>query len=232
MSPKFEKKPPKNWTKIGAVVLGVLFAVAMVVSTFGTGWITTMFTSAAPGDSVTIDFTIRDAAGRPVLTSSQQVFKNALQNQMTTYYSKQLAFLVNSTVENPVTSVPVYVPGSGWTGQFAIFVPEYNAITSALVGMKSGETKAVKLPEIPALVRNEPNDNFAKMGISVSSLRVGDQIQMGVTTLPEGASTTNVTAGQIAFRIASVTDIRNDSVQLDSSYSTVDLTVVTIEKAS
>ena len=48
----------------------VLFVGLMIVSGMGTGWIT-IFTSVKPGDTVVIDYTLYDAAGKPIVTTEQ-----------------------------------------------------------------------------------------------------------------------------------------------------------------
>ena len=229
MKPKFEKKTPANWAKIGVVLLCVLFAVAMVISYFSPA-ISALTTSVTPGQYVTFDFTVRDALGRPVLTSNQQVFKDAIQNNQAIYYANRLEVVANSTSKEQVVNVPVYVPGYGWTGQFALFSPEYDSIAAALVGMKTGGTKTINLPKIPGLVQSAPAARFAQMNVSLSSLKVNQQLQMGVASIPESANAT--LPNETSFRIARITQIGNDSVIMDSGYPTIEVTVVSVSRTA
>jgi FKBP-type peptidyl-prolyl cis-trans isomerase 2 len=227
MKQKFEKKPPTNWKKIGAITIGVLFVVLMVVSSLGMGWLSS-FSSIEPGNVVSLDFTIRDDLGRPILTSDQQVYKDAIQRGEIVSSTNPVDIQANVTVEDPVLNILVYVAGYGWTGQYGLFGPEINTISAALVGMKSGGQKTVALPAFPELVQTISRENLEKMNVSVADLRVGDQLQMGVTTFEEGSNQT--IPDQYAFRIATITAISSDSVTLDSGYGSVDLHVASFKK--
>ncbi|MEN6609882.1 MAG: hypothetical protein ABFC24_03500 [Methanoregulaceae archaeon] len=223
MKPKFEKKTPTNWKKIGAILLCVIVAVAMIVSTLGYSWITSL-AGIKSGESVLIDFTLKDAQGRPVLTSNQQVFTDAARNGYAVYYSKQIELLANTTTTEDVTSLPVYVLNEGWTGKYALFADEYNTMSQGVVGMKKGETKTLAVPDEENLVQQIPASRFALMNMSVSSLKTGDQLQMGVTTLENGTALNST--DQISSRIGSVLAVTNDSVVLDSGVHSISLTVV------
>lgn len=223
MKPKFEKKTPTNWKKIGAIALCVIVAVAMVVSTLGYSWITSL-SGIKTGEAVLIDFTMKDVQGRPVVTSNQQVYTDAARNGYAVYYSKQIELMANTTTTQDVTSIPVYVLNEGWTGKYALFADEYNTMSEGVVGMKTGETKTLAVPDEKSLVQQVPASHFAMMNMSVASLKAGDQLQMGVTTLENGTALNST--DQISARIGTILAVTNDSVVMDSGVHSITLTVV------
>ena len=71
---KQKEASQKRWKKVLFIIAAVLFVVVMVVSSMGSHWITGLAPVKA-GDAVVIDYTIYDAAGNPVVTTSQELFK-------------------------------------------------------------------------------------------------------------------------------------------------------------
>ncbi len=88
-----EKKKKEESTKTVKKVLivgaCVLFVVLMILSGMGSGWLT-MFTSVKPGDSVTLDYTLYDAAGKSIVTSEKSVYDTAIAQNRQIFGSKQL----------------------------------------------------------------------------------------------------------------------------------------------
>ena len=65
------------WKKVFVIAVGVLFIAMMVLSAMGMSWLQS-FRTVMANDTVTIDFTLRDAMGQPVLTSDQNLYQTAL----------------------------------------------------------------------------------------------------------------------------------------------------------
>src|SRR5208337_2959906 len=90
---KKKEESQKKWTKIGLIILAVLFVVVMVVSSMGSNWITGL-APVRSGDSVVIDYTIYDAAGNPLVTTNQQ----AAQTGSGIMYTKPLTLTANQSL--------------------------------------------------------------------------------------------------------------------------------------
>jgi hypothetical protein len=227
MKPKFERKPPTNWKKIGVVVIGVLFIVLMVVSTLGTGWLSS-FASVKAGNTVALDFTVRDIMGRPVVTTSQQVFNDATANGWFMYFTKPIQITANSTANDVFIRMPCFEPGKGWVTEFALFAPEYNLISGAVIGMKKGQTTALTLPMYSQLRMVQNISDVGKMGVNASLINVGDQVRMAVASTPVG--TQNVTAPETyAVRTATVVQKSNETIELYSGYSTIEIGILDLK---
>ncbi|MCJ7795004.1 MAG: hypothetical protein MUP10_04120 [Methanoregulaceae archaeon] len=94
MGEKKQKQQTKNWVKALVIIACVLFAGLMVVSAMGTGWLS-FFTVIRPGDTVTIDYTIRDGNGNPLVTTDQQVYRSVAGSGSGIFLSKQLVVQAN-----------------------------------------------------------------------------------------------------------------------------------------
>jgi hypothetical protein len=62
------------WKKVFVIAVGVLFIAMMVLSAMGMSWLQS-FRTVMANDTVTIDFTLRDAVGQPVLTTDQNLYR-------------------------------------------------------------------------------------------------------------------------------------------------------------
>ena len=128
-----EKKKNDAWvktvSKIFIVAACLLFVGLMILSGMGNQWIT-MFNSVKSGDTVVLDVTVYDAAGKPIITSEQTVYNQVVAKGQDIFATKQLTVISNKTMDKSIFGVP----GSASTGtglqQLAIFSSEYNAISS------------------------------------------------------------------------------------------------------
>jgi len=227
---KQAEKSKKLWTKVLAIVAGVLFIILMVVSAMGSSWISSL-ASVKPGDVVVVDYTLKDAQGNAIMTSNQQLYTQ-LQNQgSNVLYSKQLTITANQTLSNGVFPVPVYTGAtSGWTNQFALFSSEYNTISSGILGLKTNDKKTISLTAAKPMTQFWSVDQLAASNMSLSSVQIGEMIALGVSSTNE-ADKVNVTAPQYV-RIGEVVNKTPDGINLDFSYPSIDVTVVSINKAS
>jgi len=226
---KQAEKSGKMWTKVLAIVAGVLFVVLMVVSSMGSSWISSLAT-VKPGDVVVVDYTLKDAQGNPLVTSSSSVYKQLAGEGSSVLYSKQLTLTANQSLPKAVFPVQVYSEKTGWTNQFALFASEYDAISSGVVGLKTNGQKTISLESNKPKTQFWTADQLAKNNMSLSSMQVGQLIALGVSDNPEAASD-NSTA-QYYVRIAEITNKTPDGITLDFSYPSVDITVVSINKAT
>ena len=125
---KQKEKTVAQWKKIIVVGACVLFVVLMIVSGMGSSWISA-FAVAKPGDVAVIDFTFYDAGGNPIVTTDQNIYKQAATQGKSVLISKQISVTSNQSLAQPIFPIQIYTTSSGWSGpQFAIFRPEYGKL--------------------------------------------------------------------------------------------------------
>jgi hypothetical protein len=226
-----EKKKKEESTKMVKKVLIVgaciLFVVLMIVSGMGSSWLV-MFTSVKPGDSVVIDYTFFDAAGSPILTTDQQLYSQTSANTSGLVLARQISVTSNQTLSGSVYPVQIYTPGSGWTKQFAIFSPEFNAISAGIVGMKTNEKKRITIPSGNSMTQNWSADQLSSNKVNITDIHIGDILAMGVSDRPE-VEVSNASA-IMYVRIGEVTQKSLSGVIVDFGYPVAEVRVVSINK--
>jgi hypothetical protein len=217
----------KMLNKVLIVGACILFVVLMVISGMGSGWLT-MFSVIKPGDTVVIDYTLFDAAGKPILTTDQQLYTQTVAISSGMVFSKQISITSNQTLAGSLYPVQVYTPNVGWSKQFAIFAPEYNAISAGLVGMKTNEKKRITIPASSFMTQEWSADQLLRNKVNMSDISVGDILAMGVSDNPEeNASNTSVLT---YIRTGEITQKTSSGVVVDFGYPSVDVRVVSINK--
>jgi hypothetical protein len=226
-----EKKKKEESTKMIKKVLIVgaciLFVVLMIISGMGSSWLV-MFTSVKPGDSVVIDYTFFDAAGSPILTTDQQLYAQTSANTSGLVLARQISVTSNQTLTGSVYPVQIYTPGSGWTKQFAIFSPEFNAISAGIVGMKTNEKKRITIPSANSMTQNWSADQLSSNKVNITDIHIGDILAMGVSDRPE-VEVSN-TSAILYVRIGEVTQKSLSGVIVDFGYPVAEVRVVSINK--
>jgi hypothetical protein len=220
---KQKEASQKQWKKVLFVIAAILFVVVMVVSSMGTNWITGLAPIKA-GDTVVLDFTLYNAAGNPLVTTSQALYKQEIANGSGILYAKQLTLTANQTSGKAVYPVQVYYSGNGgsWI-DFALYNTEYNALTTGVVGLKAKDTKKIAFPSSSSLTAQFTPENLMSANINASTLEVGDSLMMGVSADPE-ASASNVSADSY-IRIVEVTRKTPEGIVVDFGYPYADITV-------
>lgn len=214
----------KTWKKMVFVAAALLFIVIMVVSSMGMNWISGIAPVKA-GDSVLIDYTIYDSAGRPFLTTDQQVYKEQVEKGASLLFAKQLTLAANQSYRQALFPVLVYSPMNGGSYQeFALYNPEYAAISNAIVGMKTNEKKKVILPTSGTMTSLLSPEDLEKTQIDIKSLEVGDSLLLGVSENPE--SMAGNTSAVSYIRLAQVVRVSDAGVVVDFGYPSADVTVV------
>jgi hypothetical protein len=224
---KKKEETMKTAKKVLIVGACVLFVVLMVLSGTGSHWLT-MFTSVKPGDSVVVDYTIFDAAGQPIVTSEKATYDTVVAKNRQIFGSKQLTIISNQTIEKPIYSVPVYPSNGASVKQLAIFSSEYNAITSAIIGMKVNEQKRIPIASKISMTQDWSVEQLAQSKINLTDISVGDNFFMGVSDNPEGVA--NNTTATTFLRIGEVSNKSPDGVVVDFSYPSIDVRVISINK--
>lgn len=213
----------KGWKKVLFVIAAILFVVVMVVSSMGSHWISGI-APIKPGDAVVLDYTIYDSTGRPLLTTDQQIYNAQSAKGAAILFAKQITLQANQTLKQALYPVPVYSPVNGGSYQeFALYNPEYNAISNAAVGMKTNEKKKVTLPSSGTMSTMLFPEHLEKAGIDVKSLQVGDSLLLGVSETPE-ALTGNTSAASYV-RLAQVSQVSDAGIVVDFDYPSVEITV-------
>jgi hypothetical protein len=230
MGVKKQKEASHNkWTKIGFVILAVLFVVVMIVSSLGSNWISGLAPVKA-GDTVVIDYTIYDVAGNPLVTTNQQTYLTAAQSGKGIMYSKQLTLTANQSLKQGIFAVPVYVgsTSSGAWEQFALLSPEYDAVTQGLVGMRINEKKKVAFTSSTPMTQLWSPEQLAKNNINMSAIQVGDTLAMGVSDNPNATAVNSSAATYL--RVGAVTRVSPSGVVVDFGYPSADVSVVSVTK--
>ncbi|OPY37589.1 MAG: hypothetical protein A4E35_01175 [Methanoregula sp. PtaU1.Bin051] len=225
MAEKKSKQSVKSIYKILAIIGCVLFVVLMVVSSLGTGWITA-FNAIKPGNIVTIDYTIRDKSGNPLVTTDQQLYRQYAGAGYGTFYSKQLQLLANQSSTKSVIPLPVYSAENGWTSSFALFGGEHDAISQGIVGMKLNEQKSIQLPFADSMTQFFSSENLIQQGINVTDVHIGDMIRMGVSDSPTLAK--NATESSYSVRIGEVTQKTAQGLTIDFGYPVIEIKVLSV----
>lgn len=219
-----EKKEEINWTKYGIVTVCVLMAVFMVFSMLGMSWLN-IFSQAKPGNSAIIDYTIRDAQNRPIVTTSSSILLQAQEADDLVLMSDKLLVRVNISETRDLVPIQVLSPSSqGGLIDFGLFGPELDAISFGAVGMKVGESKTVTVPIGTQLVRTMTRAQFANItGDSFGDVKVGDQVPIAFSETPQ-ISVDNTTPTSY-LRTSTITSMNEEEVTINYGYPTIDITL-------
>jgi len=205
----------------------VLFVVLMIISGMGSSWLT-MFTAVRPGDSVVIDYTLFDVAGKSLVTTEKSTYDQAVAQGSGIFGSKQITIIANQTMEKPIYAIPVNPSNGGKVQQLALFSSEYNAISLGIIGMKVNEQKRIAISSDMPMTYNWSAERLALNKINLSDITVGDIFFMGLTDRPEDVA--NTTAANTFLRVGDVTNKSRDGIVVDISYPVADVRVVSINK--
>ena len=226
-----EKKKKVESMKLAKKVLivgaCVLFVVLMIISGMGSSWLT-MFTSVKPGDTVVIDYTLFDAAGKPIVTTEKSTYDQAVAQGSGIFGSKQITIIANQTMEKPIYSIPVTPSNGGTVQQLGLFSSEYNVVSSGIIGMKVNEQKRIAIFTNMPMTYDWPAERLALNKINLSEITVGDSFFMGVSDNPENV--TYNTSANTFLRVGEVANKSQDGIVVDFSYPMADVRVVSINK--
>jgi hypothetical protein len=217
----------KMVNKVLIVGACVLFVVLMIISGMGSGWLT-MFSVIKPGDSVVIDYTLFDAAGKPIVTSEQTTYEQAVAQGRDIFGSKQLTIISNQTMEKPIYAVMGYPSTGTGVKQLAIFSSEYNAISSGIIGMKVNEQKRIAISSNIPMTHDLSVEQLAISKINLTEISIGDNFFMGVSDYSQEVA--NNTTANTFLRIGEVITKSPEGVGVDLSYPVIDVRVVSINK--
>ena len=224
---KKKEETTKLVSKILIVCVCVLFVGLMILSGMGNSWLT-IFTSVKAGDTVVIDYTLFDAAGKPIVTTEKSTYDQAVAQGSGVFGSKQITITANQTMEKPIYSIMVYPSNGGKVQQLALFSSEYNALSSGIIGMRVNEQKRIPISSNIPMTYDWSAERLALNKINLSDITIGDSFFMGVSDNPEGAA--NNTSANSYLRIGEVANKSPEGVVVDFSFPVIDVRVVTINK--
>ncbi len=225
-----EKKEPVNWTKYGVIAACVLLAVFMVVSMLGMSWLN-IFSQAKPGNIALVDYTVRDAQDRPVVTTNSGILQKAQEAGNIVMMSDKLTVRVNISENRDLIPIQVLSPSNQGLIEFGIFGPEMDAISFGALGMKVGESRTLDIPMAGQLTRVMSRDQFTNItGESFADAKIGDQVPIAFSETPQIAleNTTPTTY----LRTSMITAISEDgNVTISYGYPTIDITLSEISSS-
>ena len=224
---KKKEETTKLVSKILIVCVCVLFVGLMILSGMGTSWLT-IFNSVKAGDTVVIDYTLFDAAGKPIVTTEKSTYDQAVAQDSGIFGSKQITLAANRTMEKPIYTIPVYPSNGGKVQQLALFSSEYDAVSSGIIGMRVNEQKRIAISSNMSMTYDWSAERLALNKINLSEINVGDSFFMGVSDNPEGAA--NNTTANTFLRVGEVVSKSPEGVVVDFSFPVIDVRVVTINK--
>jgi len=224
---KKKEESTKLVSKILIVSVCLLFVGLMILSGMGTSWLS-IFTVVKPGDTVVIDYTLYNAGGNPILTTDQQLYVKTASTSGGLVLSKQIAITANQTLSRSLYPVQIYTSGSGWSKQFAIFSPEYDAISNGILGMKMNEQKRISIPSGNSMTQEWTTDQLMLNKVNISDISIGDVLAMGVSDNPE-AEVSN-TSAITYIRSGEITQKTQSGVVVDFGYPVAEVRVVSINK--
>lgn len=226
------KKAQSGWNtrKIFIVLIGVLLAVAMIVSLMPMSMFST-FQNAKVGDVVTVDYILRDDRKNPVATSNQEVYNTVLEQGGIILLTDYLEVPVNTSSEEEI--IPVSVRNEGYVGApFGLLAPEWNAISDGLVGMREGGTKTVTINEKVELDLTMDQEQVERVGLNFTQASKGTQIPIVIAVQSYESLLSNTTPTEFALRIGYVLEKTDEDITLNHEYPEADIRVVRIASSS
>lgn len=216
-----------NLQKIGIIVIGVSFAIIMVVSSLGMSWLITLKPASA-GDHATVSITMYDEAGRPVLTTDLKKFNQTYEAGNTVWLCGPFSMRVGETNTKEIIPVPVFNYRYG-ESRYALFSSEYNAIAQGLSGMKQGETKKISISMPGGLEREMTIEQFEAIGGNYTMVVPGDQIILGFSEQPTVQVESNETPS-VVIRTAYVTSKSADGIRVNFAHPTAEVSIRELTK--
>jgi hypothetical protein len=209
-----------NWTKIGTIFV---LLICVVGFTLNMGFFS-FFKNAQAGSAVVVDYTIRDADGRPILTSVPQVAAQSYQAQEGVFFTDPLQLEVGQVEESPIHSVDVYVTDGEnvySAGTFALFSNEVDTISMSVEGMRENDQKTISLDSGDKMERVLTVEEFENIGGNFTETQVGDYIPMGFVDAPTIA--VDNSTPDIATRWSLVTAKDDETLGVQYGYATAEI---------
>jgi len=226
---KGEKKQENfPWKKVFVIAVGVLFVFMMVLSAMGMSWLQS-FRSVMTNDTVTIGLTLRDAYGRPIFTTDENLYRTGITAGVPVFLAAPLtvrAGYAGNPGVNGNNAQNYYLSEGGQQLKFGLLGQELDEIDIAVLSMKKGDVKTISFSYAEPLELTLDSKEFTAMGGNFTQTSPGDLIPLGISETPvvEG-SVVNSTAQNTAWRIGTIASKTANSIVVDHRYPTADITV-------
>jgi hypothetical protein len=230
-SKKAAQPTTANWKKILVIGVGVLFVVLMVVSSMGMSWLN-VFTTVKNGSVVTADLTIRDDLGRPIITSNQAIYNDALKQNQTVLLTNALSVTAGGVYDNQsMQSLPV--TSGTQAANFTLFGNEYQLMTDGLIGMHVGQMKTVLFDQNASEEQNMTisSTQFEQLGMNFTNATINEPVILSRAEGLDNTTDVNATPTGYSIRTTRVVEKGADNLTLSFTYKGVDLTVSAIQAA-
>jgi hypothetical protein len=219
---KKQSESTRSWTKILIVLGCIVFAVAMIGSIMTPSSLESFFKKPAQsGDTAVVDITLRDALGRPVFTTNENIYSQAVEKKQAIWKANYLTLTVNETTDTLVQPISSSIDGLE-NEYFALLGPEMNQVTENLVGMKEKNTKQIKFVEIPQFRNVTYKEDFERMGGNFSGVTDNQQMVLGFT-MPSMITDGDNSTPQYALRTVLLSNKTSDTITIDYGYKTADI---------
>jgi hypothetical protein len=217
------------WKKVFVIAVGVLFIAMMVLSAMGMSWLQS-FRTVMANDTVTIDYTLRDTLGQPVLTTDQNLYQTTIGRGYPVFLTTPLTVRAGYIGNPPFTGVKAdnyYISRSGQEIRFGLLGEELDEVDAGVLGMKTGEMKTIHFTFNDSLIIPMNNYEFTAMGGNFTATSVGDLVPIGFSETPmvEGQKGFNSTPTNAVLRIATVINKTTDAIEVQHRYPSADITV-------
>jgi hypothetical protein len=227
---KEKKEEAFPWKKVVIIAVGVLFVAMMILSAMGMSWLQS-FRSVKANDSVTLDFTLRDARGLPVITTDQNLYRTSTINGGITFLTAPLTVRAGYVGNPAITGLDAenyYLSSS--LMRFGVLGQELDEIDAGTLGMKTGQAKTILFTFSDPLTITLKDYEFEAMGGNFSTIERGDLIPLGLSETPvaTGLEADLVAPQNAAYRLATVVNKTGDSLQIQHRYPSVEVTVRSI----
>jgi hypothetical protein len=205
----------------------------MVLSAMGSSWLQS-FRTVMANDTVTIDLTLRDAMGQPVLTTDQNLYQTALARGYPFFYTSPLTVRAGYVGNPPYTGLQAdnyYLSRSGGQIKFGILGQELDELDAGVLGMKTGDTKTIHFTFSDPLIITMQKYEFTAMGGNFTATALGDLVPIGISETPmvQGVNGYNSSPTNAVFRIGTVINKTGDSIEVQHRYPSADITVTAIK---
>lgn len=229
---KEKKEEAFPWKKVVVVAVGVLFVAMMIISAMGMSWLQS-FRTVRVNDSVTIDYTLWDAGGGPVLTSDTALYQAALSRGYLSFLAEPLtvrAGYIGSPAYTGVQAENYYVSQSGETVRFGILGQELDELDAAVLGMKVGDKKKVNFLFSDPLLITLKEYEYTAMGGNFTRAGIGDLVPIGISEVPiVQGDDFETTPQNSVLRIAMIVNKTADALEVQHRYPSADITVRTFQ---
>jgi hypothetical protein len=221
------KKEVFPWQKVLIIAAAVVFVVMFIFNYLMTAGTIQYLRTVRANDSVTIDFTLLDMNGQPVLTTDQNLYRSGIAAGRPVFLTEPLTVRAGYVGNPPVNGLDAqnYYLSPGQQVKFGLLGQEMDELDIAVIGMKKGETKTTGFTFADPLSITLKDYEFTAMGGNFSQSRVGDLVPLGLSETPIIEGGPNSTAENPAWRIGTIVNKTADSVEVRHRYPTADITV-------